>query len=76
MGHLLAVQQQGRTGRPRRQRPVDGPDFPTCTGAQIRTSLGKSALDLGTAGRDTKYGFGLVQAKAAYDRIKALGCGM
>ncbi|MFC5458591.1 S8 family serine peptidase [Massilia niabensis] len=50
--------------------------FPTCTGAQIRTSLGKSALDLGTAGRDTKYGFGLVQAKAAYDRIKALGCGM
>jgi len=28
------------------------------------------------AGRDTKYGFGLVQAKAAYDRIKSLGCGM
>ncbi|QNA87902.1 S8 family serine peptidase [Massilia sp. Dwa41.01b] len=50
--------------------------FPTCTAAQIRTSLGKSALDLGTAGRDTKYGFGLVQAKAAYDRIKSLGCGM
>ena len=50
--------------------------FPTCTGSQIRTSLTKSALDLGTAGRDTKYGFGLVQAKAAYDRIKALGCGM
>lgn len=49
--------------------------FPTCTGAQIRTSLAKSALDLGTAGRDTKYGFGLVQAKAAYDRIKSLGCG-
>ena len=49
--------------------------FPTCTGAQIRTSLNNSALDLGTAGRDTKYGYGLVQAKAAYDRIKALGCG-
>ncbi|MCS0629462.1 S8 family serine peptidase [Telluria mixta] len=49
--------------------------FPTCTGAQIRTSLDNSALDLGTAGRDTKYGYGLVQAKAAYDRIKALGCG-
>src|SRR5690606_21243425 len=29
--------------------------FPTCTGAQIRSSLTKSALDLGTAGRDTKY---------------------
>ena len=30
---------------------------------------------INTAGRDTKYGYGLVQAKAAYDRIKALGCG-
>jgi subtilisin family serine protease len=49
--------------------------FPTCTGAQIRTSLNNSALDLGTAGRDTKYGYGLVQAKAAYDRIVSLGCG-
>jgi subtilisin family serine protease len=49
--------------------------FPTCTGSQIRTSLDNSALDLGTAGRDTKFGYGLVQAKAAYDRIKSLGCG-
>jgi subtilisin family serine protease len=49
--------------------------FPTCTGKQIRTSLDNSALDLGTAGRDTRYGYGLVQAKAAYDRIKSLGCG-
>ena len=49
--------------------------YPSCTGAQIRASLTKSALDLGTAGRDTKYGFGLVQAKAAYDRIKSVGCG-
>ncbi len=49
--------------------------FPSCTGAQIRTSLTKSALDLGTAGRDTKFGFGLVQAKAAKDRIAAMGCG-
>lgn len=49
--------------------------FPNCTGAQIRTSLDNSALDLGAAGRDTRYGYGLVQAKAAYDRIKALGCG-
>jgi subtilisin family serine protease len=49
--------------------------FPTCTAVQLRNSLDKSALDLGAAGRDTKYGFGLVQAKAAYDRIKSLGCG-
>ena len=49
--------------------------FPTCTGAQIRSSLTKSALDLGTAGRDTKFGFGLVQAVAAKNRIASLGCG-
>jgi subtilisin family serine protease len=49
--------------------------FPTCTGSQIRTSLNNSALDLGTAGRDTHYGYGLVQAKAAYNRIVSLGCG-
>ena len=49
--------------------------YPTCTGAQIRASLTKSAMDLGTAGRDTKFGFGLVQAKAAKDRIASLGCG-
>jgi len=49
--------------------------FPTCTGAQIRSSLTKSALDLGPAGRDTKFGFGLVQALAAKNRIGSLGCG-
>ena len=49
--------------------------YPSCSGAQIRASLTKSALDLGTAGRDTKFGYGLVQAKAAYDRIKSVGCG-
>ena len=50
--------------------------FPSCSGAQIRTSLTKSALDLGAAGRDVKFGYGLVQAKAAYDRIKLNGCGV
>jgi subtilisin family serine protease len=49
--------------------------FPTCTAAQMRESLNKSAQDLGAAGRDTKYGYGLVQAKAARDRIASLGCG-
>lgn len=46
-----------------------------CTAAQLRNSLIKSAQDLGTAGRDNKFGYGLVQAKAADDRIKSLGCG-
>ena len=49
--------------------------FPNCTAAQLRNSLNKSAEDLGTAGRDTRYGFGLVRARAAYDRILSLGCG-
>jgi subtilisin family serine protease len=49
--------------------------FPGCTGQQIRSTLDNSALDLGPAGRDVMYGYGLVQAKAAYDRIKSLGCG-
>ena len=46
-----------------------------CTAAQIRDSLNKSAMDLGAAGRDDKFGYGLVQAKAADDRITSLGCG-
>lgn len=49
--------------------------FPNCTAKQLRSSLGKSALDLGKRGRDDKYGYGLVQAKAAYDRISTRGCG-
>ncbi|MGQ3053986.1 MAG: S8 family serine peptidase [Roseateles sp.] len=49
--------------------------FPTCTAAQIRSTLTKSAEDLGAAGRDVKFGFGLVRAKAARDRIASLGCG-
>ncbi len=49
--------------------------FPTCTNAQIRTSLEKSALDIGDVGFDNKTGYGLVQAKAAYTRITKKGCG-
>ena len=49
--------------------------YPTCTAAQMRSTLIKSAIDLGTAGRDVKYGYGLVQAKGAYDRIRLYGCG-
>jgi subtilisin family serine protease len=48
--------------------------FPTCTAAQVRNTLDRSALDLGAAGRDVKFGYGLVQAKAAYDRLKT-NCG-
>jgi serine protease len=37
--------------------------------AQIRDALQKTALDLGPAGRDNSYGFGLVQAKAALNHL-------
>ncbi len=46
-----------------------------CSASQLRASLQKSVVDLGATGRDNYYGYGLVQAKAADDRIKALGCG-
>lgn len=46
-----------------------------CTAEQIRSSLNNSAMDLGAAGRDNDFGFGLAQAKAADDRITAMGCG-
>jgi len=46
-----------------------------CTAEQIRSSLNKSAMNLGAAGRDNDFGFGLIQAKAAHDRITAMGCG-
>jgi len=49
--------------------------FPTCTNAQIRVSLQKSAQDIGDAGKDNKTGYGLIQAKAAYSRIASKGCG-
>lgn len=50
--------------------------FPTCTAAQMRSSLTKAAEDLGPVGRDTKFGYGLVRAKATYDRIASKGCGL
>lgn len=44
-----------------------------CSNDQLRQTLRLSAQDLGTAGRDSSYGYGLVQARAAADRL-ALGC--
>ncbi len=43
---------------------------PDWTNAQIREALTQSALDLGPAGRDNAYGYGLVQA---YDALVYLG---
>lgn len=43
---------------------------PSWTNAQIRQALANSALDLGEPGRDTAYGYGLVQA---YSALHSLG---
>ncbi|MFN0093779.1 MAG: S8 family peptidase, partial [Dehalococcoidia bacterium] len=41
--------------------------FPNLTNNQVRSLLQSTALDLGTAGRDTSFGFGLVQPAAAIE---------
>lgn len=49
--------------------------YPQCSNLQIRAALRTTAQDLGVAGRDDAYGYGLVQAKAAVDYLAANGCG-
>lgn len=46
----------------------------TCTNDQIRQALDTSAMDLGATGRDTSYGYGLVQAFSALNALPAI-CG-
>ena len=48
--------------------------YPQCSNAQIRSALAASAQDLGAPGRDTSYGYGLVQTKAAVDYLAQYGC--
>ena len=47
--------------------------YPQCSNQQIRNALNNSAQDRGTTGRDHQFGFGIVQAKAAFDYL-AQGC--
>ena len=42
---------------------------PSWTNVQIRDAMNATAIDLGTAGRDSVFGYGLVQAKAALDYL-------
>jgi len=48
---------------------------PTATATEIRDALAATAEDLGSAGRDNSYGYGLVQAKAAVDYLTGGGGG-
>ncbi|MFD1215890.1 S8 family serine peptidase [Microbulbifer celer] len=49
--------------------------FPSCSAADIRNALNTTAEDLGAAGRDNAYGYGLVQAQSAVDYLTTNGCG-
>ncbi len=48
--------------------------FPNCSAKQIRQVLNASAMELGKPGKDAEFGFGLVQARAAYERLARTGC--
>jgi len=47
---------------------------PACSPTQIRNALALSAEDLGAAGRDHEFGYGLIQVAEADDLIRAGGC--
>jgi len=49
-------------------------NFPECSNHQIRNVLLKTAVDKGDPGCDSNYGYGIVDAKAAYDLLDTLGC--
>jgi serine protease len=46
-----------------------------CSNADVRSALDSTAIDLGAAGRDNAYGFGLVQAADAAGALLGLNCG-
>ena len=46
---------------------------PTATNVQIRNALTATSQDLGTAGRDTSYGYGLVQTLSAINYLAGSG---
>jgi len=48
--------------------------YPGCTHTEIRQALQQSAEDLGVAGRDDIYGYGLVKAQGALDYLAANPC--
>lgn len=48
--------------------------YPSCSNQKVRDAMNLSAEDRGSPGRDTSYGYGIVKAKAALDRLAA-SCG-
>lgn len=47
---------------------------PSLTNQQVRDTLNATALDKGAAGRDTSYGYGIVQAAAAVSSLAGTSC--
>jgi subtilisin family serine protease len=45
--------------------------YPQATNQRIRDAMTATAKDKGSAGRDSSYGYGIVQAKAAMDNLAA-----
>jgi len=50
-------------------------NHPGCTNTEVRQALKDTAEDQGASGRDDYYGYGVIKAKAASDRLTALDCG-
>jgi subtilisin family serine protease len=48
---------------------------PNCTGEEIRAALKISAHDIGPAGRDVDFGYGIAKAKDANDYLATQACG-
>merc|ERR1719396_63500 len=48
--------------------------FPDCKAFQIRNAMIVTAKDKGASGCDNNYGFGIIQAKKAYEYLEANGC--
>ena len=47
---------------------------PNCRNKQVEACLIATAMDLGSYGRDSLYGQGMVQAKSAYNCLQRYGC--
>lgn len=49
-------------------------DFPNCRSDTVRKAIEETAKDLGPSGKDTMYGFGLLQAESAYVWLSKQPC--
>jgi hypothetical protein len=49
-------------------------DFPNCKADVVRKSIEETAKDLGPAGKDPLFGYGLLQAESAYEWLSRQPC--